>query len=136
LFARLRFFGGGACSSAAEPPPPHSNSKPKTFETTTNHAPQKTQAFKEFDADGDGRISEAELAAALAKFGVKDDPKKLLESADENKVCVLFEGCRCVVVGFGFGFGFWGGGVRGANPHQRHKKNTRHTKPTHPPPLP
>lgn len=42
------------------------------------------KAFKDLDKDGNGVISADELQAALAKFGIADDVKELLKSADTN----------------------------------------------------
>jgi hypothetical protein len=44
------------------------------------------QAFKQLDKDGSGTISLDELAEALRRFGIYDDAKELLASADENDV--------------------------------------------------
>jgi calcium-dependent protein kinase len=46
--------------------------------------PTHTQAFKQLDKDGSGTISLEELAEALRTFGIYDDAKDLLASADTN----------------------------------------------------
>jgi calcium-dependent protein kinase len=43
------------------------------------------QAFKQLDKDGSGTISIDELSEALRQFGIYDDAKELLESADSNQ---------------------------------------------------
>lgn len=43
------------------------------------------KAFKQLDKDGSGTISVDELADALRKFGIYDDAKELLASADANQ---------------------------------------------------
>jgi hypothetical protein len=44
----------------------------------------RAQAFKQIDKDGSGTISVAELEGELKKFGIYDDAKELLSSADTN----------------------------------------------------
>jgi hypothetical protein len=45
-----------------------------------------SQAFKQLDRDGSGTISLDELSDALRRFGIYDDAKELLASADTNQV--------------------------------------------------
>lgn len=42
------------------------------------------QAFKQLDKDGSGTITIEELADALRQFGIYDDAKALLATADTN----------------------------------------------------
>jgi hypothetical protein len=42
------------------------------------------QAFKQLDKDGSGTISIEELAEALRKFGIYDNARELLATADKN----------------------------------------------------
>lgn len=50
------------------------------------HAPPHAllQAFKQLDKDGSGTISIDELADALRQFGIYEDAKDLLATADAN----------------------------------------------------
>lgn len=43
-----------------------------------------TPLLRELDKDGSGTISIDELGEALKRFGIFDDAKKLLETADTN----------------------------------------------------
>lgn len=44
----------------------------------------RPQAFKQIDKDGSGTISVSELEQELKKFGIYDDAKELLATADTN----------------------------------------------------
>lgn len=64
------------------------------------------KAFRALDRDGSGAISLEELADALKRFGIYDDAKELLASADANQVRRRVGGGRGALAG-GRG-GRWG----------------------------
>ncbi|KXZ53910.1 hypothetical protein GPECTOR_6g828 [Gonium pectorale] len=67
-------------------------------------------AFRSMDADGNGKISVAELGAELRRMGIADDARELLATADEDgDGTISYQEFRNLIRGTGAGGSCAGG---------------------------